>query len=158
MKLNIAITAAALAAILTSLTSALAPSARGLREADKALWSRLSGSICSGCESEKSSTRSAQTDPIAVLAAGPRSTTAAVSKIEQQPKVRVAEPNRGYVSLHRSYARRYAVRMRKKRDHLASLKLRNRVQIAVASERVPDRISQEQATRVEWSAAAADIY
>ena len=148
MKFNIAITAAVLAAVLTSLTSALAPSARGLRqlrEADKANWNRLSESVCLGCGSEKASTRAVLTDPIAVLAAAPRSTSFAVADNSALPKVRVAGTYRRYASLRRNNTQRHAARMRKERDHLASLKLKYRIKLATLTQRSLESVREEEA-------------
>lgn len=158
MNINIAVTAAVLAAVLTSLTSVLAPSARGLREVDKVTWSRLSGSICTGCGSEKAFSRPALTDPVAVLAAAPRSTTAEVGATAQQPRARIAGPYRRYASLHRRHAHRYGSRTRRQRDHFASLKHTHRIQIAAVSERPLEGMGEKDTTRPEWSTLDSDRY
>jgi hypothetical protein len=149
MKINIAV-AAILTGIVTSLTGATAPSARNLEEmlaTDKAAWSRISGSICSSCGSEKAAARSVLTNPIAVLAAAPRLPSSAVAYNIPQPKVRTAGFHIRYASFQRRRAQRYVHRMAKERHRYARPELKQGIHVSNLSKISIDRTLSEDLIR-----------
>jgi hypothetical protein len=160
MKFNIAVIAAVLTGIVTSMTGALAPSARSLQElraADTVSWNRISGSICDSCRSEKTSVRSVLTDPVAVLAAAPRPSTNAIGYNPPQPTVRAAGSYRRYASLRRRDTQRYAAKIRKPLHRYAGLKYKRRLQFAELHGRDVEN-AQEESIRPEWNTIAMDTY
>lgn len=159
MKFNIAVIAAILTGIVTSLTGALAPSARSLQElraADTVSWNRLSGSICDGCRSEKTSARSILTDPIAVLAGASRPTFNRIVSNPPEPAVRAAGSDVRHASLRRRDVQRSAARIRKERHRLASLKFKRRVQVAELGQRSVETPQGEEPVRSERNSFPMD--